>query len=138
MSNKKPLAKQLLNTTDQQEITKIINLFNLDLKKREAIRASTYSDLQDVVTKEISNRLTKRSGEFSNKELLDYLTTFDNIVNKNKVDKIDVPQIAIQQNINISGNDVTLDRSSRAKIQEVINAILKNEAQEVIIDDAVQ
>ena len=122
ISTPEELTDKLLATNDQQEINQIINMFNLNLKKKEAIRSATYADLQDKVTTEISERLNKRSAEFSNKELLDCLTAFDTISSKNKVDSIEVPKIAIQNNINVQGD--ALDAMSRQKIQKYIESVL--------------
>lgn len=39
-----------MSTTDESEINQIVSLFNLDMKKKDIIRASKLSDLYDKIT----------------------------------------------------------------------------------------
>jgi len=39
------LRNKLLSTTDNQELTDLVSLFNLNLKKKEIVRADVLSDL---------------------------------------------------------------------------------------------
>jgi len=41
----KDLRNKLLSTTDNQELTDLVSLFNLNLKKKEIVRADVLSDL---------------------------------------------------------------------------------------------
>ena len=44
------LRQKLLQSKNPNEINDIVQLFNMNLKKRELIRADVYSELQDKVT----------------------------------------------------------------------------------------
>ena len=44
------LRQKLLQSKNPDEINDIVQLFNMNLKKRELIRADVYSELQDKVT----------------------------------------------------------------------------------------
>ena len=58
----------------------LVSLFNLNLRKREIIRADVFSELQDSIATQMSKRLEKNQDTFSNKDLLDYLVIMDYLV----------------------------------------------------------
>ena len=51
------LRQKLLQSKNPEEIDDLVNLFNLNIKKKEIIRADIYSDLQDKVTDQIGKRI---------------------------------------------------------------------------------
>lgn len=126
------LKQKLLDSTDSQEMNDLVSLFNLNLKKREIIRADTFSELQDNIAEQMKKRLNKNQDTFSNKDLLDYLNSIQSILNKydNKDDKS--LQIAIQNNLVINQSSEELDKDSRDRIADVIRNILKIQGEEKI------
>ena len=129
---KDDLKQKLINSTDSQEMNDLVQIFNLNLRKREIIRADVFSELQDSIAEQMQKRLGKNQDSFSNKDLLDYLNSIQSILNKydNKDDK-KLPTIAIQNNLVIQNSD-ELDKDSRDRIAEVIRNILKNQEEEKI------
>lgn len=123
------LDNKLLQATSESEINEIVQLFNLNMKKKDVIRANKLSDLQDKIAEQISARIDKHAGEFSNKDLLDYLNAIQNILSKQNFDEsIQVPQIAVQNNtVNVNIED-SLSRESRQRIQEAIKSILNSQS----------
>lgn len=43
------LRDKLAKSTNQEELSEIVNIFNANLKKKELIRADIFSDLQDKI-----------------------------------------------------------------------------------------
>ena len=74
LSESQQLQLQDANTKD--DIEQILNIFNLNLKKKELLRLSKLSDLQDTITDQVQKRLDRYSDEFSNKDLIDYYWNF--------------------------------------------------------------
>ena len=121
------LRNKLKNSMNQEELSEIINIFNVNLQKKEIIRADIFSDLQNKIVDQISKRIDSNSDTFSNKDLLDYLNSIQNILNNQKnMSNVNTPTIAIQQNIMV-GNQDELTKESRDKIKDVIQNILKNQ-----------
>ena len=122
------LRDKLINSKNPDEIDDIVKIFNLNLKKRELIRADIYSELQDKVTDQIGKRIEKNSDTFSNKDLLEYMTAIQNILNKQDKEETKIPTIAIQNNLTIN-QDAELSKESRDKIKDAIQAILAKQNQ---------
>lgn len=80
----------------------LVSLFNLNLRKREIIRADVFSELQDSIATQMSKRLEKNQDTFSNKDLLDYLNSIQSILNKYDRQEDKLPTIAIQNNLVIN------------------------------------
>lgn len=124
------LNEQLLNTDNPEEIQRIIDSINISLKKKNIIRTSKLNDLQDKISEQIDLRLSKRAGEFSNKDLIDYFKVMQDTITKNTlgIDEVKVPQIEIHQNnVNIIQS---LDTNSRKRVADVIQKILNTQQSE--------
>lgn len=137
--------ERLLQTTDKKEIEDIINLFNVDIVKKNAIRTTVYSDMIDKIIDEMGERIAKYPGQFSNKDLLDYLTAMQNSISKTQVDSTAVPMIAVQTNNIINLNPLSsFNRESKNKMREVLKSIFDSnsmtnsneiEQTEVVVDN---
>lgn len=130
------LEAKLLSAETNEDIKQIIDIFNLNLKKRDVIRASKLEDLQDLISEQMKLRLEKRAGEFSNKDLVDYFKVINDTLSKTNMDSSSVPQIQFNQNtqVNITDN-ILSSKDSRDKILGAIRAtIRKMEEQAEIID----
>ena len=131
------LEQRLIQETDIDELKNVINLFNLNIKKKDIIRTNKLSDLQDLVTSQIGERLEKNAGAFSNKDLIDYFKVLQDSINKadNSLDTVDTPAIQLNQQINLNvSKEEELDRESRARIADAVNSILvkmQNQPKEV-------
>lgn len=133
------LTNRILSEEDIDEFNKIKNLFDLNMKKKEILRLNKLNDLQDLTVNEMSERLSKKSGEFSNQDLLGYFKTIQDTIGKSNtsMDDVDMSSIRVIQNqLNININkDNQLPRESKQKVIEVINSILsKAESLDNVID----
>lgn len=136
------LSDRILNETDIEQFDKMKNLFDLNMKKKEIIRLNKLNDLQDLTVEEMSNRLQKRSGEFSNQDLLGYFKTIQESISKSdtSLDGIDVASIKVIQNqLNINmNNEDSLSRESKNKVIEAIRSILdKSTSNEEVIEPVI-
>jgi hypothetical protein len=120
------LEDKLLSAEDVDEIKDIINMFNLNIKKKNIIRTNKLNELQDKISDQMTQRIDKKAGEFSNKDLLDYFKVLQDTINKsdNNLDGVDIPSIQINQNqVNINVKD-ELDKDSRDRVADAVNSIL--------------
>jgi len=124
------LEERILNENNQTELQNAIDLFNLNIKKKQILRTSTISNLQDKALEQMAKRLEKKSGEFSNKDLLDYYKVLHDSENSaiNKNLETTAPMLQInQQNVNIDSN-TGLGRESRERVADVVKSILNKYA----------
>lgn len=138
----KSLEQQIIEEEDVDELQDLINLFNLNLKKKDIIRSAKLSEIQDNVVNQMLERVEFNSEEFSNSDLINYLKIIQDTLNKtdNSLDTIDVPTIQINQQVNInnSEND-SFDREARQRILDVVGTILSGEiSEEDIVDDKIE
>lgn len=124
---KKDIASELMDATDSADINRLVDAFNLNIKKKELIRASKYNDLLDSITAQVEKRITERPDGFSNKDLLSYLDTIQSILDSSvstTVDTISSIQVTNNQfNISVEDNN-TFDRNSIERIKNAVQSIL--------------
>ena len=122
----KEITEKIVDSSDPEELNELVSIFNLNQKKRNIVRADILSRLLDKVSIQMVDRLDKHSGEFSNKDLLDYLSTVRNALDKNDVsiEESELKPIIAQQN-NVNVNITTLDRESRERVSEAVLSLLK-------------
>lgn len=124
------ITNDLIEEQDLDKVKNLTKLFNLNQAKRNAVRVMKLNSLLDKVGDQMIERFDKKPGEFSNKELLDYMTVVQSTIDRaNKsIELVDeTPAIVVnQQNnqINIDGAPV-LDRESRMRVVEAVKGIMK-------------
>lgn len=119
------LEKRLLSESDSDEIKNIIDIFNLNIKKKNVIRTEKLSQLQDAISEQMKKRIESSADAFSNKDLLDYFKTIQETVDKSDMSsEVKVPVQINQINIDTSNE---LDRASKEKVLTAINAILSKQ-----------
>ena len=119
------MVDSILEETDIDDLNDIIKLFNINLKKRNLIRSSKLSEVQDKVVEQIASRVEDRPDNFSNDDLLKYYKTIQDTLNRadSSLDDMEVPTIQVNQQINVGTNE--FDRDSRKRILDTVNQILK-------------
>lgn len=124
-SEPKDLIDPILEETDLDNLNDIIKLFNINLKKKNLIRSSKLSEVQDKVVEQIASRIEDRPDNFSNDDLLKYYKTIQDTLNKadSSLDSMEVPSIQVNQQINVSTNE--FDRESRKRILNTVQQILQ-------------
>jgi len=123
-----PIEQKILNEDDPQELQELIDIFNLNLKKKDIIRSAKLSEVQDKIVEQMSKRVELRPDEFSNSDLLNYHKIVQDTLSKsdNTLDSINIPSIQINQQINMNSSDSdNFDKESRKRILDTVNNILE-------------
>lgn len=126
------LENRILKEDNPEELKNIINLFNLNIKKKDILRASKLNDLQDKTLDQISERIEKTPDLFSNKDLLDYYKVIQETLNKSDTNVDNLPNIQINQNI--VNMTPTIDRESKERVIQAVKEILAKSAENNVID----
>lgn len=128
------LSDKLIKTNDFDELNEIVEMFNLDLQKKNLIRGVKLSEVQDKVVDQLSMRLTERADNFSNDDLIKYLKTIQETLNKTTVttDDIKAPTIQINQQVNVD-NVNNFNAESRKRILSAVNSIMNGDTEELKI-----
>ena len=128
-ANNLPEEVSLINETDPTKLRQLIDIFNLNIRKKDIIRATKLSALQDRVVNEMSERIINHSDNFSNKDLLDYFKTIQDTQNKTdtSIDNVNIPIPTIQINHNEvnMNSDSVLSRESKNKVSQTVQKILR-------------
>lgn len=120
------LEIQLLEEDNIDNIKAIIDLFNVNIKKKNIIRTNKLNELQDKIYEQIDQRITDDIDTFSNRTLLEYFKVMQDTIDKANVDseQVAMPNIQVNQNnLNITMG-AELNRESRQKITDAIKNIL--------------
>lgn len=121
-----PIEQKILQEENINELQDLIDLFNLNLKKKDIIRSAKLSEVQDKIVDQISKRIDNRPDEFSNTDLLNYHKTVQDTLSKsdNTLENVNVPNIQINQQLNINNDSDVFNTESRKKIISAVNEIL--------------
>lgn len=133
-----PIEQKILNEEDPQELQELIDIFNLNLKKKDIIRSAKLSEVQDKIVEQMSKRVELRPDEFSNSDLLNYHKIVQDTLSKsdNTLDSINIPNIQINQQINVNSSDSdNFDKESRKRILDTVNNILEEMKHNSIEDE---
>lgn len=132
--NIKELAQKIMDEKDASATNDLISLFNHNITKKNAIRILKLNGLYDKITDQMIERVSKRSGEFSNSDLLSYLQAVENSIEKSQKslsspDNAPVIQVNNNTQVNLSVVD-SFDNASRSRISDAIKAILQSAQQQ--------
>lgn len=118
------LEQKIILEEDPIELKKIVDMYKLNLKKKDLLRSGKMSSLLDLVSDQMEARLEKRPGEFTNKELLEYTQVLNGIIDKNtdSLKEEDIPTVQINQQVNIT-NGVELTREQQERVSSVLKSI---------------
>lgn len=137
-SSVRKLASDIIMEDDANKVKDLTAAFNIAQAKKNILRTLKFNDLLDLVSDKMVERFIKRPDEFSHKDLIDYMNVVLNALDKSskntKVDDADAIQINQQNNIQVNMNESGLDRESRAKVAEAIQAILNRATIDNVID----
>ena len=121
------IQDKIINESDPDELKKLINQFNLNLAKKNILRIDKLDELKDLITAQMGERIKTRPGEFSNRDLIDYLSSLENSIEKaNKTIKgvDEMPAIQFNQ-VNVTNNGVdSLSKESKENIIKAVQALM--------------
>ncbi len=119
------ITEKFLTETDPKELQTIVDMFNLNIKKKNMLRTTRISEIQDSIVSQIFQRVNSRPDEFSNTDLINYFKVMQETLLKNSTET-ELPTIHINQNnqVNINMDNQGLDRMSRERVANAIRNIL--------------
>lgn len=125
----KSLEARLLKEDNLDEINQIVELFNVNLQKKNIIRSAKLSEVQDKVVQQMADRFEHRADEFSNDDLIKYHKIIQETLTKTDttMDNIKTPTIQINQQVNV--DTVNFNAESRKRILAAVNDILNGQDQ---------
>lgn len=139
-SKNEKLVSQIVDQSDPKNLTALIQEFNLNHTKKQIVRSAMFDQLLDQLTSQMQDRITKRGDQFSNKDLLDYVNSIGNQMDKVQKETTQVeinPIIQFNQQNNIAVVDQGLDRESRERVINAINLLKKN-LEKVALESQIQ
>lgn len=148
-SNSNALAENILKESDLDEIKRLTQLFNLNQAKKNVLRVLKLNSLLDKVSDQMLERFEKRPGEFSNSDLINYMTVTQNAIDRaNKSLNLVNETPAIQVNVNVDNDPIkSIDKESKERIMAAVNAILQKSKEldldaddiqeEIVVDNTV-
>ena len=129
------LETRLMDEDNLDEINKIVEMFNVNLQKKNIIRSAKLSDVQDKVVQQMTDRFENRADSFSNDDLIKYHKIIQDTLTKTDttMDNVKTPTIQINQQVNV--DNVTFNSESRKRILEAVNNILNGSEEIEEIED---
>ena len=121
------LEEQLIQEDNIDEINRIVELFNLNLQKKNIIRSAKLSSVQDKIVNHIEERIALEPESIDDKDLIGYHKAIQDTLNKSdtSMENVKVPTIQINQQVNV--DKITFDSDSRKRILAAVNGILNSE-----------
>lgn len=127
----KNLIDTIIEENDTSKLQNLTHLFKIHAAKRNLIRLIKYYDMLDLVNEQAMKRLEKRPDEIDNKDLLAFMNTLLNTVEKTTtslkvLDDTESLIINHQSNeVNINVNTGTnLTRESKEKVVDAIKSLM--------------
>lgn len=134
------IADNIIEEDNLSDLKNLIQIFNLNQAKKNALRILKLNSLLDKVQDSMIDRFEKRPGEFSNTDLINYMNTVQSAIdraNKSLTLVDETPTITLNQ-VNVTVEDPVLNRESREKITNAINALMKlNSAEDTHIEEVI-
>ncbi len=129
-TNTDGIVEQLIESQDAEEIKRLTQLFNVNQMKKDAIRVIKLNDILDKLDNQVFERVEKHPEQFSNNDLLNYVNTIQQTINKSSqtisnIDQTPLIQLNQQNNIVNLNDDTSFSRESREKILSVVQQLLK-------------
>ena len=135
------IVTEIIAAESVDDLKALTALFALNQAKKNALRVAKLNDLLDKVNDQAIERFTKRPGEISNQEIVGYMKTVQDQIDKayNVVEHIEEkPLIQINNQTNKVEVNVTdtYTREEKAHVMEAIAALLQQAKapQEDVID----
>ena len=126
------LANKIMQETDSEKSKQLIDLFNFNIKKKNALRVLKLSGLMDEISDEMQQRIANAPYTIEDNTLSTWLNTVEKLL-KNTSDDLkgveELPTITpIQQNNQVNINVIAgLDRDSRERVLDAVKFLLKEE-----------
>lgn len=132
VSSKEEIVDRVKKAETTDELKELEEMFSVALTKNEIARMAKQDELLDLVIEQAGERIKKKPGELSTKDLIDYMNTLQGNLDKShkNIKGTNDEPIGINPVQNIH-NEVTvnmgtdLDRDSQNRVMDVVKAILQ-------------
>lgn len=129
------LVEKILAENNPEKTKEMIDLFNVNIAKKNAVRVVKLNSLIDKLNEQATDRISKRPDQISNKDLVSFINTMQDQVDKassslNSISTAPTIQVNNQHNevnINVNDNQSVLNKESRDKVLAVIDKILNQQ-----------
>ena len=119
------LIKNIVLEQDPDRLKDLVSLFNTVQSKKNIVRVDAFSKLLDKISDQMIERIEKKPGEFSNKDLLDYLNAVRSAMDKSDIVPENINMPVIQNNTQVNLNiDTGLSKESKERVADAVNSIL--------------
>ena len=119
------LIKNIVLEQDPDKLKDLVSLFNTVQSKKNIVRVDAFSKLLDKISDQMIERFEKKPGEFSNKDLLDYLNAVRSAMDKSDIVPENINMPVIQNNTQVNLNiDTGLSKESKERVADAVNSIL--------------
>lgn len=119
------LIKNIVLEQDPDRLKDLVSLFNTVQSKKNIVRVDAFSKLLDKISDQMIERFEKKPGEFSNKDLLDYLNAVRSAMDKSDIVPENINMPVIQNNTQVNLNiDTGLSKESKERVADAVNSIL--------------
>ena len=125
------LVNDIIEEDDIERTKQLLNLFNVNIAKKNTLRVLKVDQLLDKVTDEALKRVEERPDEIANKDLLNYATVAQSQIDKSmqiikSVNETPAIQLNQQNIVNINTVGQELSKESRERVLSAVTEILNN------------
>lgn len=126
------VLNNIVKAESVDELKSYTDMFNFNMAKKNAVRIARLQNLLDEVDEQAIKRFENSPGEFSNKEIIDYMKTVQEQINSSKLaldSAGEKPMIQINNqknevNINME-NSALKTRESKERVINAVQALLQ-------------
>ena len=137
------VVNQIVKSKDVEELKSYVDMFSLNMAKKNALRVAKLQNLLDKVNDQAIERFESHPDEFSNKEILDYMKVVQDQIHTSQQDIEAIgekPMIQINNqknevNINVESG---LSRESKTKVLDAVKMLLSQVTAEPIPEESAE
>ena len=137
-STTEDLANTILKEEDLDNTKQLLNLFNVNIAKKNVLRLLKLNKLQDLAVDEILNRLENDADSIKDENLAKFVMAIQNQVDKSNesIESVrEVPTIQLNQDNSVNINIVhELPKESRERVLKAVQSILNTSSDIVDVE----
>lgn len=126
------IVNDIMEEDSPTKTKELVDLFNWNISKKNVARIQKLNNLYDSITDQMVERVAKKSDQFSNSDLLDYVKTIQTAIDthsKNVAQAQEIPMIVQQTNNTINVNVTEqFDQEAKKRILAAVQTTLAQAA----------
>ena len=136
------LVTSIIEEDNIEETKKLLNLFNVNIAKKNALRVAKVDALLDKANDEAIERISNHADYINDKDLISYINVAQNQITNsmNIINKVnETPAIQLNQDNSVNINVTTeLSKESRDRVLNVVQQILNSNQNNVVDVDVTE